>query len=167
MCKTLVAVALLATGVVSQTLNDEGKALRGGGRNTLFGGHSDTSYCTLPSEADGYDLCMQGYCNSAAGWAAYCGGRYPTSLEECAAHCDSSPGCFAFSWGVPGEFDHGSCYLVTNAIFDICTDLSNCKGECFSNPNDGSAIVESCDDFNLAYTDAIHQCYCRTAGPSN
>ena len=123
-------------------------------------------FCTLPSEADGYDLCMQGYCNSAAGWAAYCNLITGTSLEECSAHCDNNPGCFAFSWGNPTGPKPGECYLVTNAIGDICEDLSDCSGECFSNPEDGSVIIESCDEFNLDYTDGFHQCYCRTAGPS-
>ena len=82
MCKTLVAIALLATGVVGQTLKDEGKALRGGGRNTLFGGHSD-------------------------------------------------------------------------------------EGGCYADASEGSAIIESCDEFNLESSDGVFQCYCRTAGPSN
>ena len=55
---------------------------------------------------------------------------------------------------------------MTNAIGDICEDLSDCSGECFSNPEDGSVIIESCDEFNLDYTDGFHLCYCRTAGPS-
>ena len=79
----------------------------------------------------------------------------------------TDPGCFAFSWGPDDSPKNNECYLVTNAIGDICEDLSDCSGECFSNPDDGSAIVESCDEFNLDYTDEFHQCYCRTAGPSN
>ena len=90
------------------------------------------------------------------------------SLEECAAHCDNSPGCFAFSWGVPTGARSGQCYLVTNAIGAICTDLSLCdEGGCYADASEGSAIIESCEEFNLESSDDLYDCYCRTAGPSN
>ena len=85
------------------------------------------------------------------------------SLEECAAHCDNSPGCFAFSFSLSQ-----GCYLVTNTIGAICTDLSLCdEGGCYADASVGSAIIESCDEFNLDASDDLYDCYCRTAGPSN